>query len=66
MTESTESEKELAAEVSAALREKLSQIRGAPGANIGFEVSDHDFTVRVSIEREQRLFSTLSGRRVAV
>jgi len=64
MTETTESEKELANEVGAQLREKLSQIRGAPGASIGFKVDDGNFCVRVTIERDET-YALILGRRVS-
>ena len=60
---------ELAAEVSATLREKLSQIRNAPGASIGFEVKDRAFRVRVDIEHDETedvFYSSLSGVRGVV
>jgi hypothetical protein len=63
----TESQNEIAQEVDALLREKMAQIQGAPGAVIGFEVSNGDFTVNVSIEREEAIIlSALSGRRTPV
>lgn len=69
MTEPTKFETDLANDVGKQLCEKLSQIRNAPGASIGFFVSRGAFRVRVSIEYDEHeavFYNSLSGVRGVV
>ncbi len=66
---SNELERDIAAEVGVKLLEKLSQIRNAPGASIGFVVNDRAFRVRVDIEHDETeavFYNSLGGVREVV
>lgn len=55
----------IATRVNTALLRKMSQIEGAPGAVIGFEVEDGDWQVNVSIERKEAPQIYVGGRLVS-